>query len=140
MKRATLYGYVCVQREYFNPRPREEGDGKRLVSDIASSHFNPRPREEGDFNTSAKAFASLNFNPRPREEGDHSKRNCVIISKISIHALVKRATLSYLLSFLRYIDFNPRPREEGDFVLFTDFANSANFNPRPREEGDHFVL
>jgi len=49
VKRATKYG--GIQRlllEYFNPRPREEGDqtdnGKRAVY----AYFNPRPREEGD--------------------------------------------------------------------------------------------
>ena len=33
---------------------------------------------------------------------------------ISIHALVKRATLSIVLVFVKQKYFNPRPREEGD--------------------------
>ena len=78
---------------YFNPRPREEGDGNlidkysiyfdisihalvkratygrkwyyRLIDD-----FNPRPREEGDRITAKGFYQRCNFNPRPREEGD----------------------------------------------------------------------
>ena len=56
---------------YFNPRPREEGDDWSGVTPLLDMHFNPRPREEGDL----AAFASPFF------------------SDISIHALVKRATL-----------------------------------------------
>ena len=37
--------------------------------------------------------------------------------KISIHALVKRATLFALKSFTVFSNFNPRPREEGDLGL-----------------------
>ena len=33
------------------------------------------------------------FNPRPREEGDDLRYSFVILCDISIHALVKRATL-----------------------------------------------
>ena len=33
------------------------------------------------------------FNPRPREEGDQVKTNCQVKDFISIHALVKRATI-----------------------------------------------
>ena len=78
---------------YFNPRPREEGDGNlidkysiyfdisihalvkratygrkwyyRLIDD-----FNPRPRKEGDINSRNFGILRVNFNPRPREEGD----------------------------------------------------------------------
>ena len=72
MKRATLL-IVVIRRlyDYFNPRPREEGDvvytySKGVVPSISIHalvkratyiniifiqnirHFNPRPREEGD--------------------------------------------------------------------------------------------
>ena len=33
---------------------------------------------------------------------------------ISIHALVKRATIQRFAEFKKQLDFNPRPREEGD--------------------------
>ena len=32
----------------FNPRPREEGDPKKLPKKWSMICFNPRPREEGD--------------------------------------------------------------------------------------------
>ena len=38
---------------------------------------------------------------------------------ISIHALVKRATSLLPLSFAVLSYFNPRPREEGDIVIYT---------------------
>ena len=37
-----------------------------------------------------------------------------IAGDISIHALVKRATVRNADNSCRYKDFNPRPREEGD--------------------------
>ena len=77
---------------------------------------------------------------------------------ISIHALVKRATLFSRHSNTPISHFNPRPREEGDnravlhhplarisiHALVKRATNTAllqarslkHFNPRPREEGD----
>ena len=34
--------------EYFNPRPREEGDQAIGKPRLDINYFNPRPREEGD--------------------------------------------------------------------------------------------
>ena len=56
----------------FNPRPREEGDGKDLSIIAIEDDFNPRPREEGDSASAGTAWKIMNFNPRPREEGDLS--------------------------------------------------------------------
>ena len=55
---------------YFNPRPREEGDGNHPCCNVEGGHFNPRPREEGDHNNRILQRGACNFNPRPREEGD----------------------------------------------------------------------
>ena len=77
---------------------------------------------------------------------------------ISIHALVKRATVTDYVFQTATRDFNPRPREEGDQVntktlkrhhisihALVKRATKAplprgcvpcDFNPRPREEGD----
>ena len=55
------------------------------------------------------------FNPRPREEGDQYNDGTVsTYTTISIHALVKRATLFSGFPLCSYSYFNPRPREEGD--------------------------
>ena len=99
------------------------------------------------------------FNPRPREEGDAYHATTPPISKISIHALVKRATKVYQHIFILLVisihalvkratgvpivastvaDFNPRPREEGDAHILNISYKSINFNPRPREEGDAY--
>ena len=79
--------------EYFNPRPREEGDrvgmGLIKVNPSISIHalvkratfyfgdavyeryFNPRPREEGDHGNTTRNRKPKHFNPHPREEGDY---------------------------------------------------------------------
>ena len=77
------------------------------------------------------------FNPRPREEGDPChifRAYCPM--KISIHALVKRATGWNNQMLTSITDFNPRPREEGDMRIYAVAKGIFYFNPRPREEGD----
>ena len=56
-------------------------------------YFNPRPREEGDQASTDILARRPYFNPRPREEGDHLRSKPIHIFTISIHALVKRATM-----------------------------------------------
>ena len=49
MKRATPdVPHHIWEKMYFNPRPREEGDGTAAYSYFVLGYFNPRPREEGD--------------------------------------------------------------------------------------------
>ena len=57
---------------------------------------------------------------------------------ISIHALVKRATIGNMGLAGVGSDFNPRPRKEGDFAVHKKTAQPQYFNPRPRKEGDLF--
>ena len=60
---------------------------------------------------------------------------------ISIHALVKRATIYKHTSNIACHHFNPRPREEGDITyLCENYMIVMYFNPRPREEGDQVSL
>ena len=80
------------------------------------------------------------FNPRPREEGDEkTKRKNAKRAYISIHALVKRATLSVRPLQFSQEYFNPRPREEGDKSWNNYTFRLYDFNPRPREEGDNVM-
>ena len=58
------------------------------------------------------------------------------LKKISIHALVKRATLQAVKPAQQASYFNPRPREEGDVSSTAQDTACPHFNPRPREEGD----
>ena len=80
------------------------------------------------------------------------------MSEISIHALVKRATLALKDTSKKYVYFNPRPRKEGDphfgkLIVNLKISIHAlvkratknchfypnhmqDFNPRPRKEGD----
>ena len=62
-----------------------------------------------------------------------------IFYSISIHALVKRATIQILTSSAEMKNFNPRPREEGDLRPSCRGFAGAYFNPRPREEGDKAI-
>ena len=55
---------------------------------------------------------------------------------ISIHALVKRATVYLGRLQNKESHFNPRPREEGDHLSVYQTLIKFYFNPRPREEGD----
>ena len=60
---------------------------------LVGVYFNPRPREEGDGSYRDNVGAPINFNPRPREEGDRIFGDVFLQPRlISIHALVKRAT------------------------------------------------
>ena len=117
VKRATfITRYLPHFFGYFNPRPREEGDGKICCFGKVAVYFNPRPREEGD-----------------------RYRPCRICwcCCISIHALVKRATARPALNASIAAYFNPRPREEGDLLVLQISLRQCHFNPRPREEGDY---
>ncbi len=59
-------------------------------------------------------------------------------TRISIHALTRRATLEFGYEKAPLENFNPRPHEEGDKVKKIDGSEKLNFNPRPHEEGDLF--
>ena len=67
-----------------------------------------------------------------------TERTCGCIGelKISIHALVKRATVFRYRQGTQELYFNPRPREEGDSFKNPLPILPRYFNPRPREEGD----
>ena len=94
VKRATLQNCSTVGRRVnFNPRPREEGDLSLCNGGRSLRHFNPRPREEGDKCFIKFILFSTYFNPRPREEGDEGDGDNSSDDFISIHALVKRATI-----------------------------------------------
>ena len=76
------------------------------------------------------------FNPRPREEGDRTARQHEGLGKISIHALVKRAT-SYKVKYeaVKEISIHALVKRATDKWRQLSLS-CRNFNPRPREEGD----
>ena len=121
-------------------------------------HFNPRLREEGDKSGDTSVKELSYFNPRPREEGDAKGNNIYRTGAISIHALVKRATLAmYYVHGQFTISIHALVKRA---TLFSGWISSKNiisihalvkrathyltvfrglyrnFNPRPREEGD----
>ena len=62
-------------KNYFNPRPRKEGDCGAKMDKEERKYFNPRPRKEGDDSKQAvKRNRYEYFNPRPRKEGDPWRR------------------------------------------------------------------
>ena len=99
-------------------------------------YFNPRPRKEGDNRPDSACVGKSNFNPRPRKEGDLVATNLCWLAYISIHALVKRATIVASSATGGRNYFNPRPRKEGDVQYEKKIFHNQYFNPRPRKEGD----
>ena len=102
----------------------------------------------------------MNFNPRPRKEGDSFCTLYKISRFISIHALVKRATLNNLRYFqIKTISIHalvkratvlPEPVAPNINISIHALVKRAtrhssyppsfefrDFNPRPRKEGDH---
>ena len=168
---------------YFNPRPREEGDSFLTLSLLFTWYFNPRPREEGDpgerefimvstkfqstpswrgrHSISLTMFWLCHFNPRPREEGDMATQQAIGKPRlISIHALVKRATIWHfaiqaLVIFQSTPSWRGRPLyiepsnlvdiisihalvKRATYAILMTASVAIYFNPRPREEGDCF--
>ena len=115
VKRATfISGIKWKYKEYFNPRPREEGDTVCAYIIIKLNISIHALVKRATLCWISSMLKLQDFNPRPREEGD-----CGNFVKIR-HAN----------------DFNPRPREEGDGNTTSNGKTNAYFNPRPREEGD----
>ena len=82
-------------RIYFNPRPREGGDGIRCITQHFSGYFNPRPREGGDSFSTFAALANISFQSTPPRGGRrHERRVHHPAEDISIHAPARGATAS----------------------------------------------
>ena len=77
------------------------------------------------------------FNPRYREDSDIQSATAGVVALISIHAIVKIATLTINHSLRADSDFNPRYREDSDpNIPLIIYRIKANFNPRYREDSD----
>ena len=89
---------------------------KVCSTEFVVCNFNPRTREGCDAATLWSQWrCSRYFNPRTREGCDKLRQlTGRTVSKISIHAPVKGATIHSDCSFFRSIDFNPRTREGCD--------------------------
>ena len=99
-------------------------------------HFNPRPRKEGDLTIPGSSFAISDFNPRPRKEGDEEFEKRQQALRISIHALVKRATKCYdLCCGFDIISIHALVKRATGWGAAVK-RQPPNFNPRPRKEGD----
>ena len=120
----------------FNPRPREEGDIVSVEDISTEGDFNPRPREEGDIVSVEDISTEGDFNPRPREEGDFAKALTSLTLTISIHALVKRATIGRFTCFGNYSISIHALVKRATLNRQLTIEKSRDFNPRPREEGD----
>ena len=137
VKRATQqYPCLVALRGNFNPRPREEGDDFRYADGSCINYFNPRPREEGDQRLSVafpRAEISIHALVKRATIHDGIVRSC---GNISIHALVKRATklhqstlVGMRISIHALVKRATGRRGHGENC-------GTYFNPRPREEGD----
>ena len=88
VKRATvILGLDFVKKNYFNPRPREEGDRRVIatyMADFISIHALVKRATKSRYTSFCNGG---NFNPRPREEGDQ-------IHLVNIHFLLFQSTPS----------------------------------------------
>ena len=124
-------------KQYFNPRPRKEGDMYARVTTQPYGDFNPRPRKEGDMSIKARTLGVYKISIHAL-----AKRATQIFpivrprQKISIHALAKRATgMLTVTNFINGISIHALAKRAT--VPATRSAEmSGNFNPRPRKEGD----
>ena len=146
---------------YFNPRPREEGDSYSKTLYFQTNLFQSTPSWRGRLRLLLTLSMLITFQSTPswrgRQKTTCSKSQAVKISihalvkrattnsvfncdinSISIHALVKRATSFHCLYYTAPLYFNPRPREEGDQTQILQSVSAWYFNPRPREEGDYY--
>ena len=109
VKRATNRRALQKSTKFnFNPRPREEGDSILFSSCRCVLNFNPRPREEGDLTAAQNSLKYVLFQSTPSWRGRPGyniiKKGCFCIS---IHALVKRATLlKYCLNRCKWISIH----------------------------------
>ena len=119
VKRATcVFCILFSTTDYFNPRPREEGDKHPLVNQTFPLDFNPRPREEGD-EVQEQIFCDTCISIHALVKRATGKVSVYLLpQRISIHALVKRATCAYVIIKVNGSYFNPRPREEGDLATY----------------------
>ena len=94
MKRATVWSEINNGETVISIHALVKRATSFLNGDFSAGlNFNPRPREEGDQRYYTEKQRRFYFNPRPREEGDKYVRSIYLRSvRISIHALVKRAT------------------------------------------------
>ena len=97
-----------------------------------SLYFNPRPREEGDLIVLSIVLDVFKISIHAlvkRATGDRSYSCAKLV--ISIHALVKRATYHFSVIKCELVHFNPRPREEGDYPKDIKSYNFVIFQSTP---------
>ena len=75
------------------------------------------------------------FNPRPREEGDRKGKTLVGLFRISIHALVKRATLSSSFNKWRSYLFQSTPSWRGRRLRVRKKSKIYTFQSTPSWRG-----
>ena len=77
----------------FDPRPHAEGDPPPPRSPPRGHSFDPRPHAEGDPTPPAGPPHCQSFDPRPHAEGDQPDACRERTEHVSIHALMRRATM-----------------------------------------------
>ena len=122
----------------FNPRPPAEGDLRRCFRNIIDFLFQStpscgvRPRRSSTPSAPPCPFQSTpSCGGRPRHPRAFSHP-----LQVSIHALLRRATIVVDRVVGDIACFNPRPPAEGDMNIIIWWSALRGFNPRPPAEGD----
>ena len=159
VKRATsVKHHLSIPCNYFNPRPRKEGDPRFHRLFFFGYDFNPRPRKEGDrfivyiippfcisihalvkrattLTVTGAAIADISIHALVKRATERHAGG-VITDEISIHALVKRATKRSAISIAEEkISIHALVKRATLFLRLSSQISNY-FNPRPRKEGD----
>ena len=181
VKRATVrWKSVKIDWKSFNPRPREEGDGCNVIIGADEKVFQSTPSWRGRHIRHLRNRRRHKFQSTPLWRGRHLNDRhhayngvfqstpswrgrqlayllFILTTAVSIHALVKRATL-HLCIYILLRTFQSTPSWRGRLIIpNTTKATSmfqstpswrgrpsgaknpwevTRFNPRPHEEGD----
>ena len=93
--------------------------------------FNPRICKRCDYKAKCSRSSSVSFNPRICKRCDRIERiKTLAISKVSIHASVKDATIFSVISLSLIISFNPRICKRCDYWFGLYPFSKGCFNPR----------
>ena len=164
-KRATIiFGLYFIKKDYFNPRPRKEGDVWAYAWCRLGSEFQSTPSQRGRLTLTCTDWELLQisihalakrattcikrhikkislFQSTPSQRGRHSSKHCSNdFFDISIHALAKRATYTRYGIRREMTDFNPRPRKEGDCTAYNTLCCIILFQSTPSQRGRRLKL
>ena len=137
VKRATIASLRLLSLpQYFNPRPREEGDKPHQYEPAFRALFQSTPSWRGRLHRLLSQYRSCQFQSTPSWRG----RPNGLLDAWNTYKFQStpswRGRLTHLLEGFKCMAFQSTPSWRGR-PLYCPWSNAqGHFNPRPREEGD----